>query len=231
MSNLDERLRQVQERTATAARRAGRDPAAVTLVAVSKRKPAADILAAARLGQLDFGENYVQELRTKQEDPALRELPLRWHYIGPLQRNKVRHIVGNAALLHAIDSVSLLDEIEKRSAQAGLQSACLLQVNLSGEATKSGCAPADCQALARHALALPHVALRGLMTMPAPCDDPEESRPVFVALRALRDQLAERLATTQLTELSMGMSDDFEVAVEEGATLVRVGSLIFGARI
>ena len=230
MSTFAERLQLVLDKIADAARRGGRSPEEVTLVAVSKRKPAADLARAVALGQLALGENYVQEMLAKQDDPTLAEAPIDWHYIGPLQRNKVRHIVGRVALLHAVDSSRLVDEIDKRSAAASVRTPLLIQVNLSGEDTKSGCTAEEAEQLVRHAAQLEHIELRGFMTMPAPSPNPEDARPVFRQLRQLRDDIAGRLPQLSFPDLSMGMSADFEIAVEEGATLVRVGSLIFGAR-
>jgi hypothetical protein len=231
-ASIAENLAAVRARIAAAAARAGRPADAVQLVAVTKQKPSADIRAALTAGQADFGENYVQELLAKQDELADAAAALRWHAIGPLQRNKVRQVVGRVALLHAVDSARLLDEIDRRSAAAGVVTPVLLQVDSALEPTKSGCPEAELPALAHHALCLPAVALRGLMTLPPFFDDPEETRPFFARLRALRDALVAQhgVPAERLTELSMGMSGDYEVAVEEGATLVRVGSAIFGER-
>ncbi len=196
-----------------------RIPAGVTLVAVSKTQPAEAIREAYAAGQRDFGENYAQEWREKAD--ALADLAdLRWHFVGGLQTNKVKYLAGRVWLVHAVDREELARELSRRFGQKGAVARVLLEVNTGGEATKGGCTPADAPALAAAVRALPSVELRGLMCMPPPEDDP---RPHFRTLRALRDRLG-------LAELSMGMSGDWEVAVAEGATLVRVGTAIFGAR-
>ncbi len=194
-------------------------PPGVTLVAVSKGQPSAAIREAWAAGQRHFGENYVQEWRQKSE--ALADLAdLAWHFIGSLQTNKVKYLVGRVALVHTVDRIELAREISRRSAQKEVASAVLLEVNVAGEASKAGCAPAEVPALAEAVRALPGLELRGLMCIPPAEGDP---RPHFRALRALRDRLG-------LAELSMGMSGDYPAAIEEGATLVRVGTAIFGER-
>jgi len=219
-------LEQVRGRIALACRRAGRDPAEVRLVAVSKTVDVERIRRLVESGHTLLGENRVQE--------ALEKIPLlgpgvRWHLVGHLQRNKARHAVGVFDLLHGVDSEKLAVEIDRRAAGAALRQAILLQVNLSGEGTKSGVAERDLPALLDAVAALPNLEPRGLMTIPPPVDDPEESRRWFRGLRELRDRSARRHGLA-LPELSMGMTDDFEVAVEEGATLVRIGRAIFGER-
>jgi pyridoxal phosphate enzyme (YggS family) len=194
-------------------------PPRVTLVAVSKTHPPELIREAYAAGQRHFGENYAQEWRAKAD--ALADLPgLVWHFIGGLQTNKAKYLAPRAAWIHTLDRAELARELSKRYAAAGATAQVLVEVNLGGETQKSGCAPAEVEALVELARALPGLAVAGLMCIPPPDQDP---RPHFVALRALRDRLG-------LTELSMGMSADWRVAVEEGATLVRVGSAIFGAR-
>ena len=218
MSSIAERLAGV---------RAG-IPAGVTLVAVSKTQPAEAVREAHAAGQRDFGENYAQEWRDKAA--ALADLPgLVWHFIGALQTNKVKYLVGQpsggaprAAFIHTVDRLTLAEEISRRALRAGAQMRVFLEVNVAGEGSKSGCAPAELPALARAAAGLPGLALCGLMCIPPAEGDP---RPHFRALRALRDGLG-----LPLPELSMGMSGDFEAAIAEGATVVRVGSAIFGAR-
>jgi pyridoxal phosphate enzyme (YggS family) len=222
-TTIAERLAEVRGRIAAAAARAGRPAESVTLLAVSKTKSEALIREAYAAGQRDFGENYVQELCEKAA--ALADLPgLRWHVIGPLQRNKVKQVVPVAALVHTVDRPALAEEIEKRAAAAGRVVPVLLEVNVGGEASKAGCPPAEAAALAAAVRALPHLSLRGLMTIPPDTEDREQARPFFAALRALRGNLGD------LPELSMGMSHDFEIAVAEGATIVRVGTAIFGSR-
>ncbi len=194
-------------------------PARVTLVAVSKTQPAAAIREAYAAGQRDFGENYAQEWREKAE--ALTDLAeLRWHFIGGLQTNKVKYLAGRVAYVHTVDREELARELSRRFAQKGAVARVFLEVNTGGEASKAGCAPGEAPALAAAIRALPAVELVGVMGIPPPDDDP---RPHFRALRALRDGLG-------LAELSMGMSGDWRVAVEEGATFVRVGTAIFGVR-
>jgi pyridoxal phosphate enzyme (YggS family) len=229
-SDLAANLAAVRARLARAARRAGRDPGDVLLCAVSKTQPPAAIRAAHAAGQRCFAENYAQELRDKAAE--LGDLAdLTWHFIGPLQRNKVKYVVGTAALVQSVDSVRLLEELGRRAAQAGAPLPCLVEVNIAGEATKSGVAPAELPALLDAFAAQPALSCLGLMTMPPFADDPEAARPHFRALRALRDREAARpRPRVDLRHLSMGMSQDFEVAIEEGATIVRVGTAIFGAR-
>ena len=230
-------LARVRQRVAAAAASAGRAPDSIGLVAVSKKMPPPDVTAALAAGQLDFGENYAQELRDKRTavtaliatTPNPAGAP-RWHYIGPLQTNKVKYIAGKVTLLHTIDSVELLDEINRRSAPGSPQ-ACLVQVNVAGEGRKHGVAPDALPALLDHFAVRAHVRCQGLMLIPPFDDDPETSRPHFAALRALRDgERARPRPHVDLAHLSMGMSHDLEVAIAEGATLVRVGTAIFGER-
>ena len=194
-------------------------PAGVTLVAVSKTQPAEAIREAYAAGQRDFGENYAQEWRDKAD--ALADLAdLRWHFIGGLQTNKVKYLAGRVAAIHTVDRVELAREISKRFAAKGAVARVYLEVNVGGEASKSGCAPDEVPALAAAVRGLPAIEVVGLMAIPPPEDDP---RPHFRALRALRDRLG-------LAGLSIGMSADWRVAVEEGSTCVRVGTAIFGER-
>jgi PLP dependent protein len=227
MTDIASRLEDVRRRVeAAAARRGG--SAAVTLIGVSKKQPLSSIEAAIEAGLADFGENYAQELRDKRA--ALGHAHVTWHFIGPLQSNKVKYVVDRDVIVHTIDRPSVLDAIERRAAPRDLVVDVLVQVDIAGEAGKSGIDPAALPALLDRFADLEHVRCRGLMLIP-PQGSPEATRPHFAALRQLRDQLA---ATTRpnvdLHELSMGMSADFEVAIEEGATLVRVGTSIFGDR-
>jgi pyridoxal phosphate enzyme (YggS family) len=220
-------LAQVRERIAAAERAAGRALGSVRLLAVSKKMTADDVRAALAAGQRAFGENYAQELRDKRVALAGEPQPPEWHYIGPLQSNKVKYVAGQVALAHTVDSAALLEALEAR----GLSQACLVQVNVAGEAQKRGIAPGELPALLDRFAALSHVTCAGLMAIPPFTDDPEEARPHFAALRALRDrEAAIARPNVALRELSMGMSGDLEVAVAEGATIVRVGTAIFGAR-
>ena len=223
-------LARVRERIAAAEQAAGRAPGSVRLLAVSKKMSPDDVRAALAAGQRAFGENYAQELRDKRAAlagaPTLAQPP-EWHYIGPLQSNKVKYVAGQVALAHTVDSAELLEAIEAR----GMPQACLVQVNVAGEAQKRGVAPGDLPALLDRFAAMSHVTCAGLMVIPPFTADLEETRPHFAALRALRDREAARARPhVELRELSMGMSGDLEVAIAEGATLVRVGSAIFGAR-
>lgn len=211
----------VRDDIAAACVRAGRAANEVTLVAVSKKHSVHAIRQAMAAGALDLGENYAQELAQKRAELADAPL-LRWHFIGSLQRNKVKMVIG-CTLLHAVDSEALLREIGKRASAEGVVQDVLLAVNLSGEPTKSGVTAAEVPALT--ALSVPGVRVRGLMTMPAPGDRPAAQR-AFARLRALRDSLG----SGRMPYLSMGMSDDYELAIAEGATHVRIGTAIFGAR-
>lgn len=221
---IAERLAAVHERIAAAAARAGRPAESIRLVAVSKTKPAEMIREAYAAGQRDFGENYAQELSQKAE--ALADLPgIKWHFIGPLQRNKVKLIAGVTSLVHTVDRPELAAELARRAVAPGRVLPVLLEVNVSGEATKAGCSPPQAPSLAAEVRALAYLRLDGLMTIPPDTDDREQARPYFAALRRLRDEIG-----GDLPELSMGMSHDFEIAIEEGATIVRVGTAIFGSR-
>ena len=221
-------LEEIRRCIVAACERAGRDPAAVRLVAVSKTKPASAIEEAVAAGQRLFGESYVQEFTAKAEQVSA---PVSWHFIGALQSNKVKYLRGLLALFHSVDRLSLAEEIDRQWGKSGAVAEVLIQVNLGGEETKSGSDEAGLIELARRAAALPHLRLRGLMALPPYADDPEAVRPYFRRLRELRETLQGlALPRADFAELSMGMSHDFEVAVEEGATLVRVGTAIFGAR-
>ena len=214
-------LAAVRARLAAAARRAGRDPAGIELVAVSKTQPAEAVREAWEAGQRLFGENYAQELRDKAE--ALADLEgLRFHFIGRLQRNKARYVAPVAAMLESLDGLELARELDKRAAAAGRILPALVEVNL-GEEQKGGVPAAGLGGFLEQVGALPALRVEGLMCIPPFSEDPESSRPWFVRMRALA-------AEHGLKVLSMGMSTDFEVAIEEGATHVRVGTAIFGAR-
>jgi pyridoxal phosphate enzyme (YggS family) len=221
------RLTAVRERIARAANRVKRDPAAVRLVLASKTQPPEAIRAAYAAGAREFGENYVQEAATKQDALAdLQDLEeLRWHLIGHLQTNKARDAANRFALIHSLDSARL--GLALGRARPAPRVRVLIEVNAAGEASKSGVAAADLERLIQETRAT--LEILGLMTIPPPASDPERSRSHFVALRATRDRLAAATGLA-LSELSMGMTDDFEVAIEEGATIVRVGRAIFGER-
>lgn len=207
-----------------AASGAGRDPSEVTLVAVSKTFPPEAVAAAMEAGHCDFGENRVQELVAKHA--AVDPMP-RWHFVGRLQRNKVRQVLSTGALIHSVDRLELAREIDTR---APGPVKVLIEVNVSGEEQKGGVEPGELRRLIEGVLELPNLELAGLMTMARKSGDPELSRPAFRELARLRDVMAEAYSSPRIHHLSMGMSQDYRVAVEEGATMVRVGEAIFGPR-
>lgn len=228
MTNIAANLASIRRQIEATCRQCGRNPATVRLVAVAKTKPAEQVEEALAAGQEVIGESYVQELVTKTD---LIKTPAEWHFLGHLQSNKVKHLVGRVALIHSVDRLSLAREIDKQWGKSGQTANILLQVNLAEEASKSGTTIEQAETLARAIAALPHVSLRGLMTLPPYCPDPEEVRPYFRQLRELAGHLAAcDLPGVSMAELSMGMSHDFRVAIEEGATLVRIGTAIFGER-
>lgn len=221
-------LQNIREQIAAAAIAAGRDPVDIRLVAVSKTKPAAMVDEAAASGQIIFGENYVQELVAKA---AEIESTVEWHFIGHLQSNKVRQIAGTVAMIHSVDRLPLAEEIDRQWGRIGRVCDILIQVNVSGEATKSGTTAEEAINLVKQTALLPNIRICGLMTMPPFFDDPEGARPYFRELRLLAEEISSlKIPSVSMIELSMGMSGDFQVAIEEGATLVRIGSAIFGSR-
>jgi PLP dependent protein len=221
-------LATINARIRAAAEKAGRDPASIRLVAVSKTRPAQDIIAAFQAGHPLFGENYIQELVPKLEE--IKEA-VEWHFIGHLQSNKVKYIAGQVVLIHSVDRISLATEIDRQWGKLGTPCNILIQVNISGEATKSGTTEAGAIQLVRECALLPNIRVKGLMTMPPFFDDPDAARPYFAELRRLFEVIdAQHIAGVEMVELSMGMSGDFEAAIQEGATLVRVGTAIFGER-
>jgi pyridoxal phosphate enzyme (YggS family) len=224
---LASNLASVRERIAAAERRSGRPAGSVTLVGVVKTLPAEAIAAAVALGLTDLGENRVQEAESHQRTVA-RDAA-RWHMIGHLQRNKAGKALELFDVVHGVDGAELAAALDRRAGEAGRRLAVLIEVNVSGEGSKFGIAPEGAAALAEVVAPLANLQLRGLMTVGAPVARPEDARPGFVRLRELRDETARRLGQP-LPELSMGMSGDYEIAVEEGATLVRVGTALFGAR-
>lgn len=225
---LIDRLGEVTDEIAAAARRAGRQADDVRLVAVSKTHPAEAVRILAAVGQRDFGESYVQEAMDKQSE--LFGIPdLNWHFIGGLQSNKAKFVAGAFSLVHSVDSPKLAQALHKRASARGTVQDVLVQVNLGGEIQKRGTCGDDARCLCEAVLALPGLRLRGLMLMPPWNEDPEVVRPWFAGLRELRGRLEAELGVP-LPELSMGMTSDFVQAVEEGATLVRVGTRIFGQR-
>ena len=227
-SEIAENLEHIRERMERAAGKSGREPADVTLVAVSKTVGVDAMRRAIAAGVTVFGESYLQEARTKI--PQITG-PVRWDFIGHLQRNKVRHAVGLFEMIHSVDSLPLAQEINLAAGKQGKKVRILVEINVSGETTKSGIDPEGAGSLIQDLILLPHLSVEGLMTMAPYSDDPEDARPCFRALKQLQDALHERHGPAlNLKELSMGMSSDFEVAIEEGATLVRIGTAIFGER-
>jgi pyridoxal phosphate enzyme (YggS family) len=223
MSTIAENISTLAERIDNAAQAVQRDPASVGLLAVSKTKPAGDLREAYAAGLRDFGENYLQEALGKQSE--LSDLPLIWHFIGPIQSNKTRAIAENFAWVHSVDRLKIAQRLsEQRPADLPPLNICI-QVNVSGEASKSGCTPQDLPALAQAIRALPNLRLRGLMAIPEPTEDSDEQNAAFAAVRTLQDQL-----NLPLDTLSMGMSHDLEAAIAQGATWVRIGTALFGAR-
>lgn len=226
MEEIATNLGRVQERIAQAAEKSGRSPDDIELVAVTKTHPAEKIQAAVDAGQILFGESRVQEARAKI---PLLPSRLRWHFIGHLQKNKIRHALPLFELFHGIDSLVLAEDLDRIADEDGMNPRVLLQVNVAGEASKHGFAPEALRRDLEALLSLGRLTVEGLMTIPPLAPEAEAARRHFVALRELRDAL-EADCNVRLRQLSMGMSDDFPIAIEEGATLVRVGSAIFGER-
>ena len=223
MSTIADNIAQVEARIRAAALAVHRDVTSIHLLAVSKTKPAAALREAHAAGVRDFGENYLQEARAKQVE--LADLPLCWHFIGPIQSNKTRDIAEHFAWVHSVDRLKIAQRLsEQRPADLPPLNICI-QVNVSGEASKSGCTPADLPALAAAISALPRLKLRGLMAIPEPTEDRAEQDAAFAQVRTLQERLNMGLDT-----LSMGMSHDLESAIAQGATWVRIGTALFGAR-
>jgi PLP dependent protein len=228
-TGVPERLAAIRTRIASAAIRSGRSPEAVRLIAVSKTFGADAVRAAYAAGQIDFGENRVQEALAKRADTA--DLPLRWHLIGPLQSNKANKVPGVFAGIQSVHSLELLERLSRAAVAVGADLPALIQVDLAHETTKSGLDEADVRAVLARARELPGVRVEGLTLLPPYSEDLEQVRPWFRRLSELRETLlAEGVPAGQLRDLSMGMSHDFEIAIEEGATIVRVGSALFGRR-
>ena len=226
---IADNLRAVRERIDAAARRAGRDPGGVTLIAVSKTFAASAVRTAHATGQVDFGENKVQEALQKMQETA--DIPVKWHLIGHLQSNKARRAATAFACIHSIDSIDLLKRVDTAAAEAGVRPEILVQVDLAGENTKFGASADDARRVMDAALEASALDLAGLMLLPPWNEDQEQTRPWFQRIRDLRQQwLDEGIPARALRHLSMGMSHDFEAAIEEGSTMVRVGTAIFGKR-
>ena len=229
MPGIAGRLAGIQRRIDAAARSAGRDPSSIRLVAVSKTFPMEAIREAYAAGQRDFGENRVQEVLQKITSGT--DLEIRWHLLGHLQTNKARKAAPAFAAIHSVDTVELLQKIDAAAAEAGRTPEVLIQVDLAGEATKFGASPENVPRLLEAAGSCRAARVAGLMTLPPVPESPEDARPWFARLRGLRDEwLAAGVPASMLVELSMGMSADFEVAIQEGSTIVRVGTAIFGSR-
>ena len=225
---IKEQLEEVRKNIEAACKRAGRDPKEVTLIAVSKTKPVPMLEEAYEAGARDFGENKVQEI--VQKKPELPE-DIRWHMIGHLQRNKVHQVMGKAVLIHSVDSLRLAEQIETEAAKKDMVADILLEVNVAKEESKFGMMPEDVEEMAGQIAALPHLQIEGLMTIAPFVDDPEKNRPVFRKLYQLSVDIKKKnIDNVCMDVLSMGMTGDYQVAVEEGATMIRVGTGIFGAR-
>lgn len=223
-----ENLNRVEEKISAACKRAGRSRDEVTLIAVSKTKPEYMVEEAYSTGQRDFGENKVQELTRKKE---ILPGDIRWHLIGHLQTNKVRQVVGKACLIHSVDSLHLAETISREAGKKGIDVPVLVEVNVAEEETKFGVTSEETIALVESIAALPNLTVKGLMTIAPFVSDPEDNRPVFQKLRQLSvDIAAKNINNVTMSVLSMGMTNDYEVAIEEGATMIRVGTGIFGER-
>ena len=226
---IRENLESVEERIRSACRRAGRDRSEVSLICVTKTKPEEMLLEAYEAGQRDFGENKVQEICRKK--PALPD-DIRWHMIGHLQRNKVRQLVGQTVMIHSVDSLRLAEAISAEAVRSGTVIPVLIEVNMADEESKFGVSPNEALKLVRDASALEGIRIKGLMTIAPYTETPESNRPYFAGLRELAVDIGQKcIDNVSMGVLSMGMTGDFEVAIEEGATHIRVGTGIFGERI
>jgi len=226
--NLKQRLENTRDRIRKSAESCGRDPNSIRLVVVSKTIPTDIVKEAIVAGTTILGESYVQEARDKFK--ALVQFPVSWHFIGHLQTNKAKYAVRLFDLIHSVDSLKLAHELNRQAAKVDKIQQILVQVNISAEGTKSGISAGEAPRLISEISQMKNIAVQGLMTMPPYFYQPEKVRPFFAGLRKLRDQIAEAQPHLSLPELSMGMTGDFEVAVKEGATLVRIGTAIFGER-
>ncbi len=222
-------LEYVRSAIAQAAERVGRDAQDVTLIAVSKTVPLELVRMAYNLGVTNFGENRVQDALPKIAE--FHPSDARWHMIGHLQTNKASKVIGAFASVESVDNLHLAQALERHAAKQGNELPVLLQVNVSGEASKEGMSPDEAPHMARQIVALPHLRVEGLMTIAPIAPNPEETRPVFRQLRLLRDHLRTEIPQCDWRHLSMGMTDDYRVAIEEGATIVRIGRAIFGERV
>ena len=229
MGTIAYNLRQINQEIRSACNKTGRDPSDIRLIAVSKTKPAELVKEAYDAGQLDIGESYVQEFLEKQASEQLSGIPIHWHFIGHLQSNKVKDIVGKVDLVHSIDKLGTARELSKRALRKNVTVDYLIEINTSGEASKFGLAPDVLLSEAPHFFELPNIRLRGLMTIASP--DRTKARKEFHLLAELQEQLRKISPSPELlTELSMGMSQDYDIAIEEGATMLRIGTAVFGSR-
>lgn len=227
--DLESNLNSVREKIEKAAAKVGRNPSEINLVAVTKRFQPERIVEALEIGINTFGENYAQEFRDKYKIlEELTDKKINWHFIGRIQKNKVKYIVGKADLIHSLDSLSVAQEIDKRAKRLGIKVPVLIEVDTGGEESKGGVRSSKLEEFLGELDELPALDVQGLMTMPPYFDDKERARPYFIKLREIRNSLITKFPG--LRELSMGMSGDFEIAIEEGATIVRVGTAIFGER-
>ena len=225
---IAENINLIRQKLASTAEKAGRDPADITILGVSKKIKSELIIEAYNSGLTDFGENYAQEFRDKYGLLSQDLEKARWHFIGHLQKNKIKYVIGKAHLIHSVDSLGLVEEIDRRSENIGVISNILIEVNSGGEETKTGISFSDAENLIKKLYNFENISFRGLMTMAPYFDDPEMARPFFRGLKEFSDEV--RKNHPQANEISMGMSGDFEVAVEEGSTIVRIGTAIFGER-
>lgn len=226
VENIQKNIDEIYRRIELAARKAGRKSSEIKLIAVSKKKNSSDIRAAFVAGQKIFAENYAQEFRDKTDE--LKDLDIEWHFIGHLQKNKVKYIVPKVSCIHSVDSIKIAEEIDKRADRI---ISCLIEVNLAGEKSKTGTDEENLYDLISHINSMKNLKLIGLMTIPPFSEDPEMSRPYFIRLKNILQKVNNsRVYSSPLKELSMGMTGDLEVAVEEGATIVRIGTGIFGER-
>ena len=226
--HMKENIEEVRSRIENACRKAGRDPSEVTLIAVSKTMPVEDLLRARELGMKHFGENKVQEIVDKYDQIPKDQT---WHMIGHLQRNKVKYIIDKVAMIHSVDSLRLAEAISKEAVKKDVVMPVLIEVNVAGEESKFGVSPDDVKPLVKEISVLPNIRVKGLMTIAPFVENGEENRPVFRRLREISVDIAqENIDNVCMNVLSMGMTVDYDVAVEEGATMVRVGTAIFGKR-
>jgi PLP dependent protein len=227
-TDITANINEIRQRIRSAAARCQRNPDSIKLLAVTKTVSPAIVSKAIAAGISEFGENYIQEAKEKI---AVIEQRVQWHMIGHLQTNKAKYAVNLFDYIHSVDRIELAKEISKRASLTGRKINILIEINVSGERTKNGIAPADAMGLIKDISTLENISVKGLMTMAPYSDDPEDSRPYFTALRNLQKNIiSDGIAGIQMDELSMGMTDDFEIAIEEGATIVRIGRAIFGER-